>query len=277
MNQWQTYLTWVLRTCPILEPLVNETNYFAHHAGKLIHCLVQFFWARTFLESGELVGQNLDAFCEAFHRFMRFFLVLKMLPISSVISFISKTEGSPWEPTLYAAPIQENTVSAIGFTCFESDNEHPCFSSMIYRANSLSNFNTHFNTIACRSKMAQNGLELVQLVHYALDLCIQRTQVTVMSLWLKFSRESSCWKQFSTYLSDNTELQSWDCIYLEVCWGILSPSEAIETNINSHFVSFWDSATKCLHRSSNLMLTRHKRSPSETLPNVMIFFRRDSL
>ena len=98
------------------------------------------------------------------------------------------------EPTLYTAPIQENTMFAIGFTCFESDNRHPCFSRMIYHTDSLSNFNTNFDTIACRSKTAQNGLELVQLTHHALDLCIQHTQVTVMSLWLKFSRESSCWK-----------------------------------------------------------------------------------
>jgi len=53
---------------------------------------------------------------------------------------------------------------------------------MIYRADSLSDFNTHLHTIACRSKTAQNGLELVQLVHRALDLCIESAQVTVMSL-----------------------------------------------------------------------------------------------
>jgi len=86
------------------------------------------------------------------------------------------------EPTLYAASIQENTVSAIGFNFFESDKGHACFSMMIYYADSLSDFNTHFHTIACGSNTIQNGLELVQVVHCALDLCMQRAQVTLMSL-----------------------------------------------------------------------------------------------
>jgi len=53
---------------------------------------------------------------------------------------------------------------------------------MIYRADSISNFNTHVHTITCGSKMAQNGLEIIQPVHRALDLRIQRTQITLMSL-----------------------------------------------------------------------------------------------
>jgi len=43
------------------------------------------------------------------------------------------------------------------------------------------------------------------------------------------------------------------------------------------FFSFWDSATKCLHRSSTLILIWHKRSPSEAHLRVMIFLCWDSL
>ena len=53
---------------------------------------------------------------------------------------------------------------------------------MIYRTDNISNFNTYFYTITCRSQTIQDGLELVQVVHRALDLCMQRFQVTVMSL-----------------------------------------------------------------------------------------------
>ena len=66
----------------MFEPVLNETRYFSHYTRKLVYCLVQFVRVRNFLESVELAGQNLDALCEAFHRF---FLVLEMLPISSVI------------------------------------------------------------------------------------------------------------------------------------------------------------------------------------------------
>jgi len=184
------------------------------------------------------------------------------------------------EPTLYAVSTQENTVFAIGFSCFESDNGHVCFSRMIYHTDSISNFNTHFHTIACGSKTAQNGLELVQLVHCALDLCMQRFQVTAMSLWLNLSRESSCWKRSSAYLSDDPELQPWDHInkiYLKVGWGAVSVSDAIEAKVSSHFVVFCNSKTKCFQRSSNLTLTWHNSSPSEACPRVMIFLRWDSL
>ena len=74
------------------------------------------------------------------------------------------------EHTWYAASIQVNAVSAIGFSWFELDNGHVCFSRMIYCTDSRSNFNTQFHTIACGSKTIQNGLELVQIVHGALDL-----------------------------------------------------------------------------------------------------------
>ena len=184
------------------------------------------------------------------------------------------------KPTWYAASMQESTIFAIGFNCFKSNNSHPCFSRMIYRTDNISNFNTHFYTITCRSKTIQNGLELVQVVHRALGLCMQHFQVTIMSLWLILSRESSCRKQSSTYLSDDPELQSWNYlneIYLEVGWGTVSISEAIEEKINLHFVVFCDSETRCFQRSSNLMLTWPKRSPSEARPNVKNFLRRDSL
>ena len=86
------------------------------------------------------------------------------------------------KPTWYAASMQESTIFAIGFNCFKSNNSHPCFSRMIYRTDNISNFNTHFYTITCRSKTIQNGLELVQVVHRALGLCMQHFQVTIMSL-----------------------------------------------------------------------------------------------
>jgi len=158
---------------------------------------------------------------------------------TNFISQITHVENRR-EPALYAAPIQENTVFAIGFTCFELDNGHPCFSRMIYRAHSLYDFNTHFHTIACRSKTAQNGLKIVQLVYRALDLCTQSAQVTVMSLWLNMNREFSCWKRSSAYLSDDPELQSWNCIieiYLEVSWDAVSISEAIEPKSTHIFLS----------------------------------------
>ena len=47
-----------------------------------------------------------------------------------------------------------------------------CLSRMIYHADGFSNFNTHFHTITCGSKIIQNGLEFVQVVHCALDLCM---------------------------------------------------------------------------------------------------------
>ena len=118
-----------------------------------------------------------------------------------------------------------------------------CFSRMIYHADGLSNFNTHFHTIACGAKMIQNGLKLVQFVHCALDLCMQSTQVTVMSLGFNLSRKSTCWNQLGIYLSNDPELQSWDCIneiHLEIGWSALNISEAIKAKINSHFVSFCD-------------------------------------
>jgi len=85
------------------------------------------------------MGQGSDTLREAFHRSMRLLLGLEMLPISSVILLESKIEG---KLTWYAASMQENTISAIGFSCFESGNEHVCFSRMIYRADSLSDFDT---------------------------------------------------------------------------------------------------------------------------------------
>jgi len=120
---------------------------------------------------------------------MRFLLVLEMLPISLVILFESKIER---EHTWYAASMQENTVSAIGFSCFESDNEHVCFSRMIYPANSLSDLDTHFHAIACGSKTIQNGPELVQVLDRAFELYIQCGQGRVADLRLNLSRESSC-------------------------------------------------------------------------------------
>ena len=83
--------------------------------------------------------------------------------------------------------MQETTVSAIGFSCFESDNEHVCFSRMIYSADSLSNFNTHFHTIACGTKTIQDGFEFVQVLDCALELYIQCSQGRVEGLQLDLS------------------------------------------------------------------------------------------
>jgi len=84
------------------------------------------------------------------------FLGTEMLPILSVILFKSKIER---KLTRYAALMQENTVSTIGFSCFESDNDHVCFSRMIYNADSPSDFDTHFHIIACGTKTIQYGFE----------------------------------------------------------------------------------------------------------------------
>ena len=67
MNEGKTYLTLFLRTCPIFEPLLNETYHFSHYAQKLIYCLAQFVRVWDSLESVELARQNLDALCKAFH------------------------------------------------------------------------------------------------------------------------------------------------------------------------------------------------------------------
>ena len=128
-NRWirdNSILHEFIRTCPFFEPLLNETNYFSHYSGKFIYCLAQFIWVGDFLESVELAGQSSDTLCKAFHWFMRFFLGLEMLPTSSVVWFASRIER---ESTWYAASMQETTVSAIGFSCFESDNEHVCFAT----------------------------------------------------------------------------------------------------------------------------------------------------
>ena len=87
-NRWirdNSILHEFIRTCPFFEPLLNETNYFSHYAGKFIYCLAQFIWVGDFLESVELAGQSSDTLCKAFHWFMRFFLGLEMLPTSSVV------------------------------------------------------------------------------------------------------------------------------------------------------------------------------------------------
>ena len=78
--------------------------------------------------------------------------------------------------------MQENTVCAMGFSCFESDNCHVCFSMVIYPADSLSNLNTHLHTIACGSKTIQNGPELVQVLDRAFELYIQCGQSRVAGL-----------------------------------------------------------------------------------------------
>ena len=69
--------------------------------------------------------------------------------------------------------MQENTVFATEFSFLESDREYVCFSRMIYLTDSLSYSNYHLHAIICGTKMAQNGLELVQVLHCALELYIQ--------------------------------------------------------------------------------------------------------
>ena len=264
-----------IHTCPTFEPILHETHYFPHYASNFIYCPAQFVRVRNFQESIELASQSFDALREAFHWSMRVLLGLEMLPISSVILFESKIQR---ELTWYAASMQETTASAIGFSCFESDNCHVCFSRMIYPADSLSNLDTHLHTIACRSKTIQHGPELVQVLDRAFELYIQCGQSRVEGLWLNLSRESSCWKWLSAYLSDDPELQSWNLIHeihLEVCWGVLSISEAIKVKIDLHFVIFCDSETRCFQRSSNSMATLHKGSSSEARPKGRIFCRRE--
>jgi len=83
--------------------------------------------------------------------------------------------------------MQETTVSAMGFSCFESDSGYVRFSGMIYLADSLSNFNTHFHTIARRTKTTQDGFEFVQVLDCALELYIQCGQGRVEGLQLDLS------------------------------------------------------------------------------------------
>ena len=260
MNQWQIYLT---RTCPMFEPVLNETHYFSHYPENSFIVLCS---------SSEL-GCSLRGF-SLIHE-----ILLGSWDATNFISQITHVENRR-EPTLYAAPIQENTVFAIGFTCFELDNGHPCFSRMIYRADSLYNFNTHFHTIACRSKTAQNGLKIVQLVYRALDLCIQSAQVTVMSLWLNLIRNfhvESDWVYTSATIQNfNPEISSLKSAlnFTVVPWAYRKRLRQRSTHI---FLSSVIQKTRCFQRSSNLMLTWHSRSPSEARPKVTILLRRDFL
>ena len=115
---------------------------------------------------------------------MRFFLGLETLPNLSIILFTSKTEK---ELTWYARSMQENTVFTTEFSFLESDSRYVCFSRMLYLADSLSNFNTHFYTIACRTKTTQDGFELNQVFNCALELYIQCGQGRVEGLQLDLS------------------------------------------------------------------------------------------
>jgi len=123
---------------------------------------------------------------------MRFFLGFEMLPNLSIILFALKSEK---ELTWYARSMQENTVFATEFSLLESDSGHVCFSRMIYLADSLSNFNTYFHTIACGTKTTQDGFELVQVLDCALELYIQCSQGRVEGLQLDFSRRCLYWEQ----------------------------------------------------------------------------------
>jgi len=78
--------------------------------------------------------------------------------------------------------MQENTVFATEFSLLESDSRHVCFSRMIYLADSLSNCNTYFHTIACGIQTTQDGFELVQVLDCALELYIQCGQGRVEGL-----------------------------------------------------------------------------------------------
>jgi len=53
---------------------------------------------------------------------------------------------------------------------------------MIYPADSLSDLDTHFHTIACGFKTIQNRLELVQALDCAFELYIQCGQSRVEGL-----------------------------------------------------------------------------------------------
>ena len=56
------------------------------------------------------------------------------------------------------------------------------FQWMIYPADSLSDFENHFHTTACGTKMTQDGFEFVQVLDCALELYIQCGQGRVKGL-----------------------------------------------------------------------------------------------
>ena len=115
-----------------------------------------------------------------------------MLPNLSVISFALKTET---EVTWYAISMQENTTLAIKFSLLESDSGCVRLSGMIYLADSLSYSNYHLHAIICGTEIAQNGLELVQVLDCALELYIQCGQGRVEGLQLDLSRRYLYWEQ----------------------------------------------------------------------------------
>ena len=130
------------------------------------------------------------------------------------------------------------------------------------------------------SRRFKMGLNLFRLSIVLLNCTSNAVKVESKVYDWTLSRESSWWKWLSAYLSDNPELQSWNCIdeiRLEVCWGVLSISEAIEAKIDLHFVFFCNSETRCFQRSSNLMAASHKGSSSETCPQMRTSFHRECL
>jgi len=86
--------------------------------------------------------------------------------------------------------MQENTAFAIKFSLLESDSRYVRFSGMTYLADSLSYSNYHLHAIICGTEIAQNALELVQVLDCALELYIQCSQGRVKGLQLDLSRKN---------------------------------------------------------------------------------------
>ena len=63
---------------------------------------------------------------------------------------------------------------------------------MIYSTNSLSKLDEHPTHIAYSTKTIHERPEIVQVLDSALDLRIQGSQVTFVSLHINFSRQSTC-------------------------------------------------------------------------------------
>jgi len=102
---------------------------------------------------------------------VRFFLGLDMLPNPSVISFTLKVRVSNLICDIDARKHRfYNSIKLL----FELDNGHVCYSRKIYPANGLSKLNKHLDAITCRTETTQDGPEIVQVLHRALNFCVYR-------------------------------------------------------------------------------------------------------
>ena len=198
-----------------------------------------------------------------------------MLPnLSVILSALKTREG----PTWYATSMQEKTVFTIEFSCFSSQIMGICviqewFTPPTAFPNSI-NIPTPSLAEPRRLKI---GLKLFKFsIVLAILVSIERKSlpyayhyiwigIFILKLIIPRRRSRAAFLRLKESI---------------LPWNLLRYPESIGSDRDKDkltFVSFCDSETKCLHKSSNLMLTWHTRSPSKVRPRVMIFFCRDSL